>query len=146
MNDIPKLAISIMQPWAWLIVNGHKDIENRDWQPSNPGLRFRGEVAIHTGKKLDKEAHDDLRSGIHPVVGDRSMEGNLYPACFAAPVPTGGIVGVAEIIDVVHTSRSPWFVGKIGLVIRNARPVPFIAVNGQLGFFEWRKMLEKSHD
>jgi hypothetical protein len=24
-------AISICQPWAWLIVNGYKDIENRIW-------------------------------------------------------------------------------------------------------------------
>ncbi len=24
-------ALSVRQPWAWLIVNGCKDIENRDW-------------------------------------------------------------------------------------------------------------------
>jgi hypothetical protein len=24
-------ALSLMQPWAWLMVNGHKDIENRNW-------------------------------------------------------------------------------------------------------------------
>lgn len=30
-------AISIRQPWAWLILNAGKDIENRDW-PTN----FRG--------------------------------------------------------------------------------------------------------
>ena len=27
-------AISIRQPWAWLIVNGYKDVENRIW-PAN---------------------------------------------------------------------------------------------------------------
>ena len=26
------IALSIRQPWAWLIVNGYKDIENRDWK------------------------------------------------------------------------------------------------------------------
>jgi hypothetical protein len=36
-------ALSIKQPWAWLIVNGHKDIENRDWRSDNPGLKYRGE-------------------------------------------------------------------------------------------------------
>ena len=25
-------AISIRQPWAWLVVNGHKDVENRTWR------------------------------------------------------------------------------------------------------------------
>lgn len=42
-------AISIMQPWAWLIVNGHKSIENRSWR-----CHVRGPILIHAGKKLDK--------------------------------------------------------------------------------------------
>ena len=46
--DIPVKALSIQQPWAWLIVNGHKDIENRDWRTN-----FRGPVAIHAGKKIE---------------------------------------------------------------------------------------------
>jgi len=25
------LALSVRQPWAWLIVNGWKNIENREW-------------------------------------------------------------------------------------------------------------------
>ena len=29
-------VISIRQPWAWLIVNGYKDVENRTWAPK-PG-------------------------------------------------------------------------------------------------------------
>jgi ASCH domain-containing protein len=24
-------ALSVRQPWAWLIVNGYKEVENRDW-------------------------------------------------------------------------------------------------------------------
>jgi hypothetical protein len=24
-------ALSVRQPWAWLIVNGYKDVENRSW-------------------------------------------------------------------------------------------------------------------
>ncbi|AWI90326.1 hypothetical protein C0214_19955 [Methylobacterium sp. DM1] len=36
-------ALSIMQPWAWLIVNGHKDIENRDWRG-----HFRGPALSST--------------------------------------------------------------------------------------------------
>jgi hypothetical protein len=37
-------TLSIRQPWAWLIVNGHKPVENRDWATS-----FRGPVLIHAG-------------------------------------------------------------------------------------------------
>ncbi|MBP1841985.1 hypothetical protein J2046_000229 [Rhizobium petrolearium] len=58
-----------------------------------------------------------------------------------------------EFSDTLHNTQkalaelveSEWFVGRYGLVIRNARPVTFIAVKGQLGFFEWRKMLEANH-
>lgn len=35
-------ALSIRQPWAWLIVNGFKDIENRDW-----ATPFRGRFLVH---------------------------------------------------------------------------------------------------
>lgn len=128
--DLPERAISIMHPWAWLIVNGHKDIENRDWP-----TRFRGPVAIHAGQKIDRDCAWDLNEGLHPVRG--------HSHDFKPPqeYETGGIVGVAEIIGCVEGSANPWFVGKYGFVIRNARPVPFIPCKGALSFFDWRKNL-----
>ncbi|RYG55657.1 DUF488 family protein, partial [bacterium] len=30
-DTVPDVALSILQPHAWLIVNGYKDIENRSW-------------------------------------------------------------------------------------------------------------------
>lgn len=115
-------ALSIMQPWAWLIVNGRKDIENRDWRPTNPGLRFRGPVLIHAGKKFDRSFSTD----------------GLPATAVGAPhdPPLGGIVGMAEIVDCVTESDSPWFFGPYGFVIRNAKPLPFMAWKGRLGFFD----------
>jgi ASCH domain. len=130
--DLPIKAISIMQPWAWLIVNGHKDIENRDWP-----TKYRGPVAIHAGKKMDDSALTSVVRGFHPVSG-RRVE---YDRSFRQGTETGGIVGVAEIVDCVDQSESEWFVGKHGFIIRNARPVPFIPVKGALSFFDWRKNL-----
>ena len=113
-----------MQPWAALIVHGVKDIENRSWS-----TRFRGPVLIHSGKKFDDFAQDDVDGGIHPVTGEQFEEpdGITYP--------TGGIVGMAEIVGCVSQSSSPWFVGEFGFLIRNARPLPFRPCRGQLGFF-----------
>lgn len=114
-----------MQPWAALIVHGVKDIENRSWS-----TRFRGPVLIHAGKKFDDLAQDDVDADIHPVTGDPDLvlpDGITYP--------TGGIVGVAEIVDCVCASPSPWFVGEYGFLIRNAHPLPFRPCRGQLGFF-----------
>src|SRR5438045_8559495 len=37
-------ALSIRQPWAWLIVNGHKPVENRSWS-----TKYTGKLLIHAG-------------------------------------------------------------------------------------------------
>ena len=39
-------TITIKQPWAWLIIEGVKDIENRTWP-----TKFRGRVLIHAAAK-----------------------------------------------------------------------------------------------
>lgn len=114
-------ALSVLQPWAWLLAEGHKDIENRDWKSWNPGLKFRGPFIIHTGIKFDGE--DDANDWAWPRIE--------RPEHF----DRGGIVGMAEIVDAVTESKSPWFFGRYGLVIRNARPLPFRPCVGQLGFF-----------
>lgn len=138
MEELPKYALSINQPWAWLIVNGAKDIENRDWP-----TKFRGPVAIHAGLKLDKGAAWYMNQGIHPVQGD--LMRNDHPAYVPSGEPwraqMGGIVGVADIVDCVVRSDSEWFCGKFGFVLRNARTVPLVPVKGALGFFDWRQKL-----
>lgn len=135
MSDLK--AISIMQPWAWLIVNGHKDIENRTWSTT-----YRGRVLIHAGKKMDTDASDSILQGYHPVTydgGDDDLPdgllGSYIDALPEVKNQCGGIVGEAEIVDCVSTSGSLWFVGPYGFVIRNARPLPFRPCRGQLGFF-----------
>ena len=119
-------ALSIMQPWAWLIVNGHKAIENRSWR-----CHYRGPILIHAGKKVDRDTLQDLRDRWHPVTG------TVLPNEIVAPyqIETGGIVGEAEIVDCVERSEDPWFVGRFGIVLRNARPLPFRPCKGALGFF-----------
>lgn len=41
-------ALSILQPWAWLIVEGYKDVENRTWKTG-----FRGKFLIHAPQVVD---------------------------------------------------------------------------------------------
>lgn len=133
MDDLPVKALSIQQPWAWLIVNGYKDIENRNWI-----TKFRGFVAIHAGLKIDFDAANDIQCCVHPVTGhDISIDTFILDG-----KGTGGIVGAAEIVDCVESYESDWFVGRYGFVLRNARPVPFIPVRGALGLFDWRQNLK----
>ncbi len=125
------LTLSIQQPWAWLIVRGFKDIENRSWQTS-----VRGRILIHAGQILDRDAAEDLWKGVHPVLG----------CGWTVPVPRdflrGGIVGEATLTDCVRQHPSDWFIGEsngdrrnFGFVLKDAKPLPFHPCRGALGFF-----------
>jgi hypothetical protein len=127
-------ALSIKQPWAWLIVHGFKDIENRGW-----ATRFRGSVLIHAGKSWDRDAEDDMVHGRDPTGSferNKTMIERFVAEYQEVEAHRGGIVGVAEIVDCVTESSSPWFFGDFGFVIRNARPLPFRPCRGMLGFFD----------
>src|SRR5580765_3071606 len=43
-------ALSIRQPWAWLIVNGHKPVENRSWP-----TKYTGKLLIHAGQRFEQK-------------------------------------------------------------------------------------------
>lgn len=139
MGDLPIKALSIRQPWAWAIINAGKDIENRDWP-----TRFRGPVCIHAAKGMTLAEWDDAMDFIdHQFpVPLASKLGRRASAVNSDEGRRGGIIGVAEIVDCVEASTSPWFMGRYGFVLANVRPVPFIPVRGALGFFDWRRNLE----
>ncbi len=120
-------AFSLYQPWAWLMVNGFKDVENRDWKPTNPGLRFRGQCLVHASRTFEEECY--------PFVAERfpAIRG-LMPT--RDKLPAGGIVGVFEVFDCVTESNNPWFFGTYGFLVRNAAPLPFKPLRGMLGFFD----------
>jgi hypothetical protein len=110
MNTLP--ALSIRQPWAWLILHGGKDIENRTW-----ATRFRGRFLLHVALYLAAR----IRQGI-----------TLPPF---EELPRGGIVGEAELVNCVSWSDSPWFMGDYGFVLRNIKPLSFTPCRGALGIF-----------
>ena len=53
-TDRSDIVLSIRQPWAWLILNAGKDIENREWP-----TRFRGRVLIHASKGMTHDEWED---------------------------------------------------------------------------------------
>lgn len=117
-------AISIRQPWAWLILYAGKDIENRDWKTN-----FRGRVLIHASKSCAKSEYEN------------AIDFMVYRGIDRRDIPSidqferGGIIGSVEIVDCIDNSESPWFVGNFGFVLRNPKPLPFVPWKGQLGFF-----------
>lgn len=111
-------CLSIRQPWAWLIVNGKKPVENRTWP-----TQVRGWIAIHAGKTL---ASPEERIWIQRKFPQIPLPSNL---------DTGKIVGVAHLIDCVELHPSPWFEGPFGFVFDRAAVFNGPALRGALGFF-----------
>ena len=111
-------ALSVQQPWAWLITNGFKDVENRTW-----ATHFRGKCLIHAGKQVDTSSLKELRESFPDIP---------FPDVFA----TGGIVGETYIADCVTDLDSIWFSGPYGFVCQNSQVLPFRPMRGQLGFFD----------
>ena len=148
--DKPTLALSIKQPWAWLICKGFKDIENRDWRIGrnpNYGLyksqkaNFRVElpqrIYVHAGCRFDTWALTDFRlcSWMSDSLIDEKTDkylDQLYKTWKA-----GAIIGEVTITGCVDKSDSPWFVGKYGFVLDD--PVLYdkpITCRGMLGFWK----------
>ena len=124
-------VISIRQPWAWLIVHGYKDIENRTWAP-----KYRGKVLIHAGKTVKDNDFPVQREWVKTC-------GIQIPD----DLPTGAIVGQAVITGVVRDrpgdsppDSSPWYEGPVGIQlsypVAYAEPIPS---KGQLGIYEYNQ-------
>ncbi len=115
-------ALSIRQPWAWLIAAGIKDVENRSWWTST-----RERVYIHAGLKIDQTGYDRLLAQDVPLKDDYRL---------------GAIIGEVDIVDCkfrkpLQIGCSKWHdCGYWGFILANAvlyeRSIP---CRGQLGFF-----------
>ena len=92
-------ALSIKQPWASLIANGIKDIENRTWK-----THFRGRIYIHASVKsagntaylLNKEQDNFFAFNTENY---KTFESNL---------PYSAIIGEVDVIDCVINHPSIW--------------------------------------
>jgi hypothetical protein len=130
-------ALTVRQPWAWAIIHGGKDVENR---VRNIAGDYRGPVAIHVAQADADGAPESLWLD----------EANWYRARRPQPDPftpewsdRGAIIGVVDLVG-VHTDVvggrpeahcSPWAEdGMHHLVLENPRaldePIPY---KGALG-------------
>ena len=106
-------TITVKQPWASLIVEGVKDIENRTWKTN-----FRGRVLIHAGATpcgnlkadscfshiLTNEQYSRLlRIGL-----ERFGTNEKADICWLNLYPHGAIIGSVEIVDCVINHPSIW--------------------------------------
>lgn len=136
-------ALSIRQPWAWLIVRPDltapgqraaalaageiKDIENRTW-----ATKHRGPFLIHAGQTFDMEGYLWVKGRFPKIPLPR-------PGQYAL----GGIVGQAVLTDSIPPEKardgqlkSRWYMGEHAFMVGDSEPLPFRKVKGKLNFFE----------
>jgi hypothetical protein len=116
-------ALSIRQPWAWLIIHGGKDIENRTWH-----TKLRGRFLVHAAKGMTSAEYAAACNFCHQNCLPQ-------PPCFD-DLRRGGIIGSVDLVDSVDTSDSPWYMGEKGFVLRDPQALPFTPLKGRLNFFE----------
>lgn len=75
-------VLTIKQPWATLIMQQDKRFEFRSWKTS-----YRGELLIHAGKGIDKEAVIRLAKYL------------------PKELPTGKILGKVQLIDCIKCDK-----------------------------------------
>lgn len=74
-------VLTIKQPWATLIMQGDKRFEFRSWQ-----TKYRGDLLIHAGKGIDKEAMKRLAKYL------------------PEELPYGKILGKVKLVDCIKMS------------------------------------------
>jgi len=120
-------TLSVRQPWAWLIVAGYKPLENRGWKTS-----YRGPVLIQAAQTIDKNF-------------DYEWCEKLIKASLPLSFRFGGIIGSANLVDCIDIAadeideeyaESPWFIGRYGFVLKDAKILPFHPCKGKLGLFD----------
>ncbi len=128
-------ALSIRQPWAWLICSGIKDVENRSWPTP-----VRGRVYVHTG--LSKSSIDKVTLAAILRIATTREAARLMLEWDR--LTRGAIIGEVDIIAcrrrvgiVGDGEVSKWHeVGQYGFYLEDpvlyAEPIP---CKGRLGFF-----------
>jgi hypothetical protein len=157
-------ALTVQQPWAWAIIHGGKDVENR-----TQAWKYRGPLAIHAGARISGRGMES------PLIGEALKRlGHVMPPgvkhpilindfghLWGAQIYTGAIIGVVDLVD-VHTAvvyqtrdslaaldccESPWaetgyteHSGRqrrdiVHLEVANPRPLTPIPAVGRLGLW-----------
>lgn len=140
---LPRLALSVRQPWAWAILFGGKVIENRTLGAIRAGRMTPGVICLHAATGMTEREYKW-------ALWRLDKHGTRCP--LPADLPRGAIVGTIEVTGIITESDSEWFGGPrssseaiahdkqpAGLTLANPRPIGPIPAKGALGYFEWHR-------
>jgi hypothetical protein len=130
-------CLSIMQPWATLIVLGAKQYETRCWAPG-----YRGRLAIHASRLLPVIARE--------LCNEEPVRSILRGAGFKswADLPRGALLGTVRLADCLPADEVPalsetelalgdFRPGRWAWRLADPRPLPRpLPMSGRLGIYD----------
>ena len=125
---LPRLALSVRQPWAWAILHAGKDVENRSAHSVRAGGMAPGPIAIHAAAGMRRAEYDW-------AVWRMARDGVAVPR--PEDLPRRAVLGRVRVTAIVEASDSPWFGGPLGLVLAAPEAVEPIPAAGARGYFAW---------
>jgi activating signal cointegrator 1 len=118
-------ALTLIQPWASLIIMGRKKIETRSWP-----TKYRGLLAIHAGKSVDRDACEEFGYDAKTIPRGAVLGIMWLWGCVRFPHP---LARPDEYGD-FHAGRYGFIFSTVGKRVFTP-PVPF---KGSLGLWEWK--------
>ena len=121
-------ALSFWQPYAWLIVTGHAEVDSRTWAP--PEKRIGERIAIHASKrKLTRAEFEDF------VESMKTLGITNYPQS-PDDFDYGCLLGTVIIKGVTKKSKSYWAAnGYYHWLLKAPKRIAPIPYKGQRGWF-----------
>lgn len=119
-------ALTLTCPWASIMIDGPKPIENREWAP--PAWVIGKRIALHAGKVFDDR--DWIRAqailvdgGVDPI---EAMETWKNWKVRGAIIGTALVTRFIDDADPVRTPvhHSPWFFGRFGWLLDERQSLP----------------------
>jgi hypothetical protein len=125
-------ALSLKQPYAWLIANGYLLVDDRTW-----GTQYRGPILIHASKGLYEQYYEFIKSNTDiPLPSKDKLE-------------YGGVVGMAKLVLCCQPGDLPAGISRqqrahfggvhqeyFGFLFEQATPLALMPCPGKLGIFE----------
>lgn len=133
-------CLTVKQPWAWLIVNGYKDVENRSWS-----TEYTGELLIHAGKSFDYDAllwlyEQNLHDAVRAVVKHFDIQfGANHEPISHDKSECGGIVGKVNLVGYSCHSPSVWAQPNcVHWLLEDPEKMEFVPCKGKLGLWNYQ--------
>jgi len=82
---------------------------------------------IHASKTIDPEGYEQIA---------RIIDEKTFVQFRSEHHPTGGIIGIVDLVDIVTENASPWFCGLYGWVLSHPLALPFVPYRGRQTLFE----------